>query len=228
MGEGLGFLDIVLVAMVAGFIFLRLRSVLGRRTGHERQRHDPFRPKEAGDDNVVNLPEREARAENQRQREAEAALWADDSPVGAGLTQIKIADTRFEPAGFVEGARVAYDMIVAAFARGDRETMKQMLVDEVFENFAAAIDEREGQQQQMETTITRIKSADIADARMNGRQAEITVKFVSDMVSVLRNQAGENVGGAPQEREVTDIWTFARDTSARDPNWLLIATSSEN
>jgi predicted lipid-binding transport protein (Tim44 family) len=228
MGEGLSFLDIVLVAMVAGFIFLRLRSVLGRRTGHERQRPDPYRMREAGEEGVVEPPERERKGEDEHRRESEAALWAEDSPVGAGLTQVKIADTRFEPGRFVEGARAAYDMIVSCFARGDRDTLRQLLNDEVYENFIAAIAEREGQQQQMETTITAIKSADIVDARMNGRIAEITVKFVSDMVSVVRDQSGQNVDGPPQEREVTDIWTFARDTRDRDPNWILIATSSEN
>jgi len=228
MSDGIGFLDIVLVAMVAGVIFLRLRSVLGRRTGHERQRPDPYRLAEGAEENVVKLPGHEPKEADDKGREAEAALWAEDSPVGTGLTQIKIADHRFEPARFVEGARTAYDMIVTAFARGDREALRGLLNDEVFENFANAIDERETQQQRLETTITAIKSADIVDARMNGRVAEITVKFVSDMISVLRNEQGENVGGAPQEREVTDIWTFARDTSSRDPNWLLIATSSEN
>lgn len=228
MSDGIGFLDIVLVAMVAGFIFLRLRSVLGRRTGHERQRPDPYRLRESGEDKVVNLPERERGPADEKSREAEAALWADDSPVGAGLTQIKIADHNFEPGRFVEGARAAYDMIVTAFARGDRDTLRGLLNDEVYENFDKAIDEREAEQQRLETTITAIKSADIVDARMNARLAEVTVKFVSDMISVLRNDKGENVGGAPHEREVTDIWTFARDTGSRDPNWLLVATSSEN
>lgn len=228
MSDGLNFLDILLVAMVAGFIFLRLRSVLGRRTGHERQRPDAYRIREGSEDGAVKPADREPQAGDDGSREAEAALWAEDSPVGAGLTQIKIADHAFEPGRFVEGSRAAYDMIVTAFARGDRDTLRGLLSDDVYENFETAIEERESQQQRLETTITAIKSADIVDARMNGRNAEITVKFVSDMVSVLRNEKGENVGGQPQEREVTDIWSFARDTRARDPNWLLIATSSEN
>lgn len=228
MSDGIGILDIVLVAMVAGFIFLRLRGLLGRRTGHERQRTDPYRLQEGGEDGLATPSERERQAERDKSREAEAALWAEDSPFGAGLTQIKIADHGFEPGGFLEGGRAAYDMIVTAFARGDRATLRGLLSDEVYENFETAITERESQHQRLETTITQIKSADIVDARMNRATAEITVKFVSDMVSVLRDDKGENVGGAPQEREVTDIWTFARDTGKRDPNWLLIATSSEN
>ncbi|MDP6708659.1 MAG: Tim44/TimA family putative adaptor protein [Alphaproteobacteria bacterium] len=235
MGEGLSFLDILLVAMVAGFIFLRLRSVLGRRTGHEQQPPpDPYRLREGGEeaesaeDNVVNLPEREGARPEGQQREAEAALWAEDSPIGAGLTQIKIVDHSFEPGAFVQGARAAYEMIVAAFAEGNREQLQRLLNDEVYDNFEGAIESRESAQQTLETTITAIKSADIVDARLNGKIAEVTVKFISDMISVTRTKAGEAVGGAPQEREVTDIWTFARDTGMRDPNWELVATSSEN
>ncbi len=234
MGEGLSFLDILLVAMVAGFIFLRLRGVLGRRTGHEQPPPDPYRLREGGDeaengeDNVVDLHEREETDREDQGREAEAALWAEDSPIGAGLTQIKIVDHSFEPAGFIEGSRAAYEMIVAAFAAGDRQSLRRLLNDEVYENFETAIDEREDAKQQLETTITAINTADIVDARLNAKIAEVTVKFVSDMISVTRTEQGEVVGGAPQEREVTDIWTFARDTGNRDPNWELVATSSEN
>ncbi len=230
MGDGIQFLDIIFFAMVAGFIFLRLRSVLGRRTGNERQRPEaPFglgRRPERAEDNVVALPDRGAR--RQVGAEAETKLWAEDSPVGAGLTQIKIADHRFEPATFLDGAKQAYDMIVAAFAKGDRETLGMLLADEVRDNFVAAIEERERQGQTLETTITAIKRADIVEARLDGKQAEVTIKFVSDMVSVAKDSAGEPVGGSGGEREVTDIWTFGRDTSAKDPNWLLVATRSES
>ena len=226
MGDGF-LLDIIFFAMVAGFIFLRLRSVLGRRTGNERQRPDGFgagRPApERRDDNVVALPDRGQAAA----KGADAKLWAEDSPVGAGLTQIKIADHRFEPAVFLDGAKQAYEMIVAAFAKGDRDTLRMLLADEVYENFASAIAEREQQGHTLETTITAIKHADIVEARLEGRTAEVTVKFVSDMVSVTRDAAGEAVGGPSREREITDIWTFARDTSNKDPNWLLVATRSE-
>lgn len=234
MGEGLSLLDILLVAMVAGFIFLRLRSVLGRRTGHEQRRPDPYRPHEGGEeaesaeDNVVSLPEREPSASEGGQREAEAALWAEDSPIGAGLTQIKIVDHGFEPTAFIDGARAAYEMIVAAFAEGNRDALRRILNDEVYDNFETAILMREEARQTLETTITAIKAADIVGARLNGKIAEVTVKFVSDMISVTRTEADEIVGGAPQEREVTDIWTFARDTGNRDPNWELVATTSEN
>ena len=226
MGDGIQFLDIIFFAMVAGFIFLRLRSVLGRRTGNERPRPDAIRlgrRAESGDDNVVALPERGGRPVPS---EAEAKLWAEDSPVGAGLTQIKIADPHFEPAVFLDGAKQAYDMIVVAFAKGDRETLGMLLAEEVRDNFIAAIEERERQGHTLETMIAAIKQADIVEARLDGKQAEITVKFVSDMVSVARDAAGEPVGGSGGEREVTDIWTFGREMGSKDPNWLLVATQS--
>lgn len=229
MGEGLQFLDIIFFVMVAGFVLLRLRSVLGRRTGHERRRQDPFTNKdEVADDNVVSLPNRGDR-DPAADKEAEAKLWADDSPVGPGLTQIKIADRSFEPGEFLGGARAAYEMIVLAFADGRRDDLKMLLNDEVYENFAQAIQSREDAGQTMETSITDLRGADIVEAGMNGRNAEVTVKFVSDMISVVRDQDGEMVPGSnPAEHEVVDIWTFARDVDARDPNWALVSTRSEN
>ncbi len=230
MGEGLQFLDIIFFVMVAGFVLLRLRSVLGRRTGHERRRQDPFTngKDEVADDNVVSLPNRgdhDPAADN----EAEAKLWADDSPVGPGLTQIKIADRDFEPGEFLGGARAAYEMIVLAFADGRRDDLKMLLNDEVYENFAQAIQSRDDAGQTMETSITDLRAADIVEAGMNGRNAEVTVKFVSDMISVVRDQDGEMVPGSnPAEHEVVDIWTFARNVDARNPNWALVSTRSEN
>ena len=229
MGEG-NFLDIILLAMVAGFIFLRLRSVLGRRTGHERQPSDSVRVGSSNDDKkVVQLPNRGRPDEDDARSAEEARLWADDSPIGAGLTQIKIADHSFEPGEFIEGARSAYEMIVTAFAKGDRETLKMLLSPEVFQNFSAAIDDREEAGHTMETTVVSLNQADSVEAEVKGKSAEITVKFVSEMISVTRDGNGENLPGqSPVPREVTDIWTFARDVKARDPNWHLVETSSEN
>lgn len=225
------FLDILLLAMVAVFILLRLRSVLGRRTGHEQRMPNESVgvPQPGSDKNVVQLPNRGRRDEEDGASSEEASLWADDSPVGAGLTQIKLADHSFEPAEFVQGARSAYEMIVTAFASGDRDTLKMLLSPEVFQNFAAAIEEREEAGHVMETTVVALNKADIVDAELKGKMAEVTVKFVSEMISVTRDSEGENLPGqSPVPREVTDIWTFARDTKARDPNWLLVETRSEN
>ena len=234
MGDG-QFLDIILLAMIAAFVFFRLRSVLGRRTGHEQ------RPgsggfglgrggkKEEDDNNVVQLPDRADNGRSEELQKEDAKIWADDSPVATGLTQVKIADSSFEPSDFLGGARAAYEMIVTAFAEGDRDTLRNLLNDEVFDNFNGAIDSREEEGQTLDTSIVSIKGTDIIEAGLNGSVAEVTVKFSTEMISALRDSDGELLPGQmTSTRLVTDIWTFARDTKSRDPNWLLVETRSEN
>ena len=229
MGDG-QFLDIILFAMVAAFLVLRLRSVLGRRTGHERR--PPTRvaqrrkeaPAAAGaeeGDNVVELPGREAAAEPR----IEEPLPSD--PLGAGLTQIRIADPSFDPEGFVKGARSAFEMIVQAYARGETKTLRSLLNDEVYDRFAAAIKEREKSGETLDTTLIGIKSAEIVGAKVEGRTAFVTVSFVSEQVNVTRDKDGNAVDGDPNRvTDVRDVWTFARNTRARDPNWILVETES--
>ena len=236
MGEG-HFLDILFLAMVAGFIFFRLRSVLGRRTGNERRpserTSDQADDRQGNDDKVISLPDRGNFGDDdndpQVEAEVEASLWAEDSPVGAGLTQIKLADHGFEPAAFADGAKAAYEMIVDAFAGGDRDSLRNLLSDQVYENFIGAIEDREDRGHTLETKIVAINSAEIVEAEMKDKIAEVTVKFVSEMVSVGRDEDGKNLPDQPNgSHEVTDIWTFARDTRNRDPNWQLIETHGEN
>ena len=236
MGEG-HFLDILFLAMVAGFIFFRLRKVLGRRTGNERRpserTSDQADDRQGDDDKVVSLPDRgNIRHDDndfQVEAEEEASLWAEDSPVGAGLTQIKLANHDFEPAAFADGAKSAYEMIVGAFASGDRDSLRNLLSDQVYENFVGAIEDREDRGHTLETKIVAINGAEIVEAEMKDKIAEVTVKFVSEMISVNRDEDGENLPDQPDgSHEVTDIWTFARDTRNRDPNWQLIETHGEN
>lgn len=222
MNDGFQFIDIVFFAMIAAFLVLRLRSVLGRRTGNERP-HDGFNPRrssaEPRNDNVVELPD--------RRRQAEVPEQYQGTPVGAGLTQIKVADPAFSPDGFLSGAREAFAMIVGAFAAGDAASLRPLLSDEVFSNFSAAIDQRAAAGETLETELVGIKKAEIAEARMDGFDAVVTIRFVSDQVNVLRDKAGEVVDGDPTRvTEVTDLWTFARDTRSPDPNWSLVATRS--
>ena len=226
MGDGgLQFLDIIFFAMVAGFIFLRLRSVLGRRTGNERPpRTGPASRPDQRDDKVVAMPQR---------RDAPpppplTQKLTGNAEVDEGLRAIIAADASFRLEEFVQGARSAYEMIVAAFAEGDRDTLKMLLSDEVYGNFVAAIDDREAQKQTMQTSITAVRGTDVIAAGMDGSLAEVTVKFVSEMVSATKDEEGNFVGGVPREREVTDIWTFQHDTRSADPNWVLVETRSEH
>ena len=172
MGE-FQYFDIILFAMIAGFLVLRLRSVLGRRTGNERRR-DLF-PRRAArvSDKVTTLVE----PDEQVARPAGAALPAD--VVAEGLNRIRRADSSFDPVHFTEGARTAFEMIVGAFAKGDKAGLRPLLSDEVFDRFAMAIDERVAAKETLETQIDRLDSVDIIDAELAGRTAQVTLKLVS-------------------------------------------------
>ncbi|GAB4171663.1 MAG: Tim44/TimA family putative adaptor protein [Thalassobaculales bacterium] len=219
------FLDIIFFAMVAVFLFLRLRSVLGKRTGNER-RPDSFGTAErnaadttaegTASGNVVALPGRER---------IPAPGGQGGGPAAAGLAEIAIADPSFDPAGFLGGARAAFAMIVEAYAQGRADELRPLLADDVYARFAAAIEARERKGEKLETTLVAIRSAEIVDARLDGRVARVTVSFVTEQVNVTRDSQGAVVEGDPSEVEtLTDIWTFARDTGSGDPNWLLVET----
>ncbi len=225
MSDGFAYLDILFFAMVAAFIAFRLRSVLGRRTGNENPERwtarKPAPQAREALDNVTRLPDRTRAAGDAAPLDLPA-----NSPIEAGVTQIKVADPSFDPRSFVEGARGAFEMIVGAYAQGDTATLRPLLADDVYENFAAAIRARKQAKQTLDTTKVGIKSADLVEARMDGRTAIVTVKFVSEQINVTRDAEGAVVEGDPQQiAAVTDAWTFSRNTRSRDPNWLLVATS---
>ena len=237
MGDGFQFLDIIIFAAIAAFLVLRLRGVLGKRTGHERPPgFDPFRKEkgeEANQDTVIPLPDRNAQSEAPTAEELEEAIAAEGaepgSPVAAGLTQIKLADRGFEAQGFVQGARAAFEMIIAAFAQGDTRTLRPLLSNDVYDDFAGAIKAREEANETLETTLVGISEADIIEAELQGKTAFVTIKFVSEQVNVTRDRDGKAVDGDESHvTSITDIWTFARNTRSRDPNWTLVATRSSN
>jgi predicted lipid-binding transport protein (Tim44 family) len=234
-----GTFDIVtlLFLVIAVVIFLRLRSVLGRRTGNERPpRYDPYSTQDAASksarDNVVTLPRGEpARAADELDEATFAKrlkdVAAEGSDVAKKLQIVAQADRSFDPKHFMTGAKAAYEMIVTAFAEGDRKTLKQLLSREVFDSFSTAIAERERNGETVEFKFVGISSAEVIDAEIAGKMANITVKFVSDLITATRNREGAVIDGNPSQiRDVTDIWTFAREVKSRDPNWRLVATSS--
>jgi predicted lipid-binding transport protein (Tim44 family) len=221
MGEFQQYFDIILFAMVAAFLVLRLRSVLGRRTGNERRRDLFVRRPRPAPDKVPTLGEPSNGA---------IAPETGTAPVDAvaeGLNQIRRADSSFEPPQFLEGARAAFELIVTAFANGDKPALRPLLSDEVFQQFATAIDERVAAKETLETRVLRLDGADIVQAELLGRNAQITVKQVSHQINVTRAMDGSIVDGDPEHPiEKTDYWSFARDTRSSDPNWVLVATSS--
>jgi predicted lipid-binding transport protein (Tim44 family) len=238
--DGFGGFDILFLALVAGFLILRLRSVLGQRTGNENP--ERWRGTRLGGQgpqslpgNVTRMPDRapDARPPGDAPTPGPAPGAAPAvAPVGsveAGVAQIRSADPSFDPRGFAGGARQAFEMIVRAFAQGDTAILRPLLSDEVYENFATAIQDRRKARHTLETTLVAIKSADMVDARLNGRTAEVSLKFVSEQKNVTRDEGGQVIDGAPEHvATVTDIWTFARNTRASDPNWTLIGTSAQN
>lgn len=220
-------IDIILIALVAVFLVLQLRRVLGRRHGEERQRPDPFTPPEAGrgDDKVIDLPRRE-QPDPALPRGVDVV--SKGGPAETGIARIKIADSAFDPRGFVQGARQAFEMIVSAFAQGDTKTLRPLLSDEVYERFTAAIRQRQDSQETLETGLVGFEKSEIVAAEMRGSEARVTVKFVSEQINVTRSADGLIVDGNPNEvTRITDTWTFARDTREDNPNWLLVATEDQ-
>ena len=150
-----------------------------------------------------------------------------DDALANGMIQIQMIDRGFDSGQFVDGARMAFEMILNAYAGGDTATLKNLLSSEVYGNFSQAIKEREQAGEVLEDTLVEIKRTDYLEAYVESRQAFLTIKFVTDQVNVTRDENGDVVDGNPNEIiTVTDIWTFSRDTRSRDPNWSLVATSS--
>jgi predicted lipid-binding transport protein (Tim44 family) len=218
------YFDIILFAMIAAFLVLRLRSVLGRRTGNERRR-DLFarRPAPVSDKPGPDKVASPADGDKVTPIAALAAKPAD--ALSDGVNRIRRADPSFDPPQFIEGARLAFEMIVTAFAKGDKAALRPLLSDEVFQPFAQTIDERAAAKESVETRDLKLDDGEIAEAGMAGRTARVTVKLVSHQISVTRAMDGSIVDGDPDHPvEKTDYWTFARDTRSTDPNWMLVAT----
>jgi len=219
--------------VAAVLIFLQLRSVLGRRTGNEKPPVDPYSPRDVaknpgGDDSkVVTLPRRDAEGEEQRYADIDAVA-KPDTPLNVALREVLKADPSFRPRDFLNGAKMAYEMIVMAFADGDRKTLKGLLSKEVFDGFDAAITDRESRGEVVKSTFVGIDKADITHAVVKDSEEQITVRIVSQLISATYDKAGALIDGDHENvAEVTDIWTFARDIRSRDPNWKLVATESE-
>jgi predicted lipid-binding transport protein (Tim44 family) len=226
MSESFAFIDIIFFAMVAAFIAFRLRSVLGRRTGNERRRTNPYLSSEKkqgtqSSDNVVKLPDRHVG------RDESEPVFADikDENLKQGLTGIRLADPHFDLDDFVAGGRAAFGMVLDAFANGDKSALRPLLGDAVYESFAAAIDQREAAGEKLTTEIVSMQAAEVIDAGMDGPYAKLTLKFVTEQINATRDAEGNVVDGdASQIAEIVDLWTFARDTRTDDPNWQLVET----
>jgi predicted lipid-binding transport protein (Tim44 family) len=235
------FIDILFFAAVAAFLVFRLRNVLGKRIGNENPEHAQREraariAREAAeaagktdDDNIVQLPDLTAKPDLGPEEAAAAETRGEPGNVAIGLQSIQRADPAFAPDGFLAGARAAFEMIVQAFAASDLKSLKPLLSDGVYEQFRQALKAREDAGHMLETTLVGIDKADIIEADLRDRTAVVTVSFRSEQVNVIRDKDGKTVEGDPTHVDrITDIWTFARNTRSRDPNWALIATRSPN
>lgn len=219
MGEDNWLIEVVVLAMLAGFIALRLVSVLGRRTGHEEP---------AGD--IVRRTAAEHLGPTAGSADAPVAaplMLPGDMPdeLRQGLGAIAAVDHGFNPQRFVDGAKAAYAMVLEAFWKGDNDALKTLVSDDVADQFAAAIEARNTEGLQIDNRLVRIERAEIIAARMRGAMAEITVRFDADLAALTRDKAGTVIAGSTSDAVAThDIWTFSRHTGTNDPNWLLVET----
>jgi len=224
MGASGGFpIDLVLFGMIAAFLVLRLRSILGRREGFERP------PEAVHPDPMAGPVSREAHGpiiEGAAEPAPGRALPDPAGPVGQVLQKMRPIDRSFDPAHFLAGAESAFRMIVAAFATGNRDTLRPLLSDDTYRAFDAAISAREQRNETQRTEIKAIPTAAIEHADLRGSLAAITVRFVSDQVNLTLDQAGRPVTGTDAVTEINDLWTFERDLATTDPTWRLVAARS--
>jgi predicted lipid-binding transport protein (Tim44 family) len=221
-------------------VIWRLRSVLGQKTGAERS---PFKPVDRSrteppanrpeGDNVVRLPgaDRASADRAQTAPRPEARDWRGiaepGSAIANGLEAVVQVEPGFDPRSFVEGAKSAYEAIVIAFAKGDRKTLRSLLSREVCEGFEREIDAREGRKEVVETTFVSLDKAEIVAVDVKNRVAQVTVRFLSHLITATRNAQGQVIDGSAETVvEVPDVWTFARTLGTRDPNWQLVATEA--
>ena len=207
----------LIFAAIAVFVILKLRSVLGTRTGFEKK-NEPYAPADRGD-KVIPMPER---------RQQEAPPMGEPKPaMDGGVAAIRRVDSGFDPERFLDGAKMAFEMIVTSFAKGDEKALEPLLAPAVYESFAADIRRRREAGETRETSVAGVRQTRLHEARLEGREARVTVLIVSEQINVTRDRSGNVIDGDPKQAEtVSDLWTFARDTCSRDPNWQLVETAA--
>ncbi len=225
---GSGFpIDLLLFGMVAAFLVLRLRGILGRKTGFERPPQVDATP-----DVVSGLAPAPARApatalpDGRDESEAQRALPDPASPAGQALAKMRAVDPQFDPQHFLTGAEAAFRLIVTAYAAGDRVALRPLLADEIYRSFEGAIAARETAGETQRSEIRAVHTVAIEEAALSGAQASITVRFVSDQVAETLGKDGQPVLGTDAVTELTDLWSFERDLAQPDPAWRLSAARS--
>ena len=232
----------LLIIAAAVIVFFKLRGVLGQRTGHDEPIDFPS-PKQKSkrktddivdeDDNVIQMPSK--RNKNENLETPELGLPAEEEVLSPAnqkfadvLVKIRAIDPLFNPDTFVEGAKAAYEMIVTGFANGDKKSLENLLSKEVLTGFTSAIDQRKKQGAEMSTQFIGIDEADVVNIELENKRAFVTTRFVSELVSVVKDRDGNIIEGDPTEvQKIIDTWVFERDLSSNDPNWRLVSTDGD-
>lgn len=216
MENGFSYGDIIVIGAIAVFILLRYRAMLGERS--ERDQDGPITPPQPENyERVIQLPA--TRVEPKKEDLTNYGSLADQ------LVAMRAIDRDFAPDEFLNGARIAYEMVITAFSKGDRDTLKMLLSDPIYKQFETSLKEAETSGQRPETTLIAIKQANLADAKLKGNTATITVDFLSEQVHVLRDGEGTIIEGDPsREEQVEDRWVFTRNLASSDPSWKVIDT----
>lgn len=226
MGASTGFpVDLILFGMIAAFLVIRLRSILGRRTGFERPPQPQPQPLRPGPAPAAQGPVIEGHVEPVAQA-ASHVVPDPNSAVGQALARIHAADPSFDAARFLDGAARAFRIIVAAFAAGDRAALRPLLSDDTNHAFESVIAAREAAGHSQVSEIRGIEKMAIEAADLRGSTGSVTVRFVSDQVSLTRDRDERVVAGTDAVTEITDLWTFERDLASQDPTWRLVAARS--
>ncbi len=234
----------IIFALLAIFVVWKLSSVLGMRTGHEKPPSDPFvrrpgdevrRDAPVSDGNVIRLPgaANDDRRVPDQKPAPDNGRWAGfaepATPLWNELQALGRADPSFDPKHFLEGAKAAYEMIINAFAAGNKAVLQNLVAPDVFASFEKAISDRDERGDKVETTLVSIDKTSIDHVHMQGNLAQIAVLFAVKLITATRNKAGEIIeGSADKVIDVSDLWSFARDVGSRDPNWKLIATETRH
>ncbi|AFR25838.1 calcium-binding protein [Bartonella quintana] len=224
---------LVLALVIMVVVFVQLRNVLGKRIGFEKPPFDPYsgRSKKQTEtetaDNIVSFPHQ---GNSQKDDFSEIdAISPTGSALNEGLRALRQSDPHFSPQFFIKGAQVAYEMIVTAFAKGDRDQLKKLLSQNVFESFCAAIEQREKNNERVQFTFVGINKIEFVAAAMQDNEEFLTVRIVSEMISATYNEQEELIDGDPDAIvEIRDVWTFVHNSLSSDPNWKLFATEDEN
>lgn len=222
MGEGIPFGDLIVLGAIALFVILRYRSVLGEKSGHDFSKPKDKQPEPQ--EKVVQLNGRPV-APAADKTEDMALVDIDNPDATKAIAQMKTLDADFTLHEFLNGAKMAFEMVIAAFNEHDKKTLKMLLAADVYESFEGSIKEHEEKDTRAETTLVAINGAELVDAEVKKSVATITVQFLSEQITVVRDKTGKVVeGSAADIQDIADEWTFERDLKSRDPNWIIVAT----